>query len=483
MAVTFEALNRLREKVRESHHDFRVGTEIFPTLDVERVARDLSLEDTGRRRGRENQPSKSSKTLDDVENTIVERIEAEKKAAHQTLEDNLQLFAGRLGNLNFEEQFGLIRQTNASSVSNFKAAVTVGVDKLHGLRDALNEAKREHTWFKEKHGLVRAARVTEGTAHYLRITLLLFLFGGETAGNAAFLAKGNAQGYFGGLIEAALFSLVNIGVALLVAIYLARLVTHRSWFVKFWGSVSIVAYLAAAFLINLVLAHYREVSGTWIEGAGVVAYRHMRDNPFGLNDVSSWLLFCVGFIFSLIAFIDGCYVRDPYPGFAGVEKRLRDRRDEYVSEKEDLIEELKSVRDQHNEGIEEVIKGLGARRREYLAIMEHRSRLLSLFAQHQDHLERAANQLLSKYREANIHERKDPAPKHFSTSFKLERIKPRVALNDEWTDKELAASVRQAQEELSEQIKAIGIECENGIEKYRELDNLFPDEVNGKAIP
>lgn len=480
--MTFEALNRLREKVRESHHDFKVGTEIFPNFDVDRVARDLSLEDIGRRRGKENQPSKLSKAPDDIEHTIIEKIESEKKTAHHTLEDTLQLYVGRLANLNFEEQFGLIRQTNASSVSNFKGAIAIGVDKLHGLREALNEAKKEHSWFKEKHGLVRAARVPEGTAHFLRISLLLFLFVVETAGNASFLAKGNAQGYFGGLIEAGLFSFVNIGVALLVAIYCARLVTHRLWVVKFWGAVSIVAYIAMAFAINLLLAHYREVSGTWIEGAGVVAYQHMREDPLGLTDVSSWLLFCVGFIFSLIAFIDGCFVRDPYPGYAGVEKRLRDRRDEYVFQKEELIGELKRVRDEHNEGIEDVLKDLAGRRREFLTIMESRARLLSLFEQHQDHLERACNQLLSKYREANIQERKEQAPKHFSSLYRLERIKPRVALNEEWSDKELSASVRQAQEDLSGQIKAIGLECERGIERYQELDKLFPDRVNGQAI-
>ncbi|WP_348632392.1 hypothetical protein [Mesorhizobium sp. M7A.F.Ca.CA.003.01.2.1] len=257
----------MRDSLRESNHDFRASTQLFNSLDPAKIDGDLDVINRGKQRGEVNQPPKTAKNLDDVEHAIVERVEDEKKAAHHTLEDNLQLLGGRLAGLDFEEQFGLIRQTNAASVSDFKASVAVGLDELHGLRRALNDAEKEHAWFKEKHGLVRAARVQHGAAHIFRLSLLLFLFLVETAMNGNFLAKGNEQGFFGGILEAAAFSFINIGAALLLAVFCARLVTHRSFFVKFVGIISILFYIGLAISINLALAHYREVSGSLADGA------------------------------------------------------------------------------------------------------------------------------------------------------------------------------------------------------------------------
>ncbi|RWI46011.1 MAG: hypothetical protein EOQ93_30245, partial [Mesorhizobium sp.] len=419
MGSKFEKLNKLRDSLRESNHDFRASTQLFNSLDPAKIDGDLDVINRGKQRGEVNQPPKTAKNLDDVEHAIVERVEDEKKAAHHTLEDNLQLLGGRLAGLDFEEQFGLIRQTNAASVSDFKASVAVGLDELHGLRRALNDAEKEHAWFKEKHGLVRAARVQHGAAHIFRLSLLLFLFLVETAMNGNFLAKGNEQGFFGGILEAAAFSFINIGAALLLAVFCARLVTHRSFFVKFVGIISILFYIGLAISINLALAHYREVSGSLADGAGAEVIRNMLANPAGLTDIKSWLLFAIGLMFSLFAFIDGWFVLDPYPGYTGVENRLVRRRDDYIDRKKELIEELQDVRDDHNEKVEEIVKQLGSRRREHRAIVDHRSRLLALFAQHQDQLERACNQLLSMYREANIQARTEPAPKHFGTPYKL----------------------------------------------------------------
>ncbi|ESZ28322.1 membrane protein [Mesorhizobium sp. L2C066B000] len=479
MGIKFEKLNKLRESLLEANHDFRASTQLFNSLDVAKIDREMDLEGRGTQRGEANQPPKTAKNFDDIEHTVIERVEDEKKAAHHTLEDSLQLLSGRLAGLDFEEQFGLIRQANAASVSDFKASIAVGLDELHGLRKSLNDAEKEHDWFKQKHGLVRAVRVQHGAAHVFRVSLLIFLFLIETAMNGNFLAKGNEQGFFGGLLEAAAFSFLNIGAALLFAIFCARLVTHRSLFVKLIGALSIVAYIGLALTINLALAHYREASGSFVDGAGVEVVRSMLANPAGLMDVKSWLLFGIGLMFSIFAFIDGWFVLDPYPGYAGVENRLVARREDYIERKSELIEALQEVRDEHNEKVEDIVKRLGSRRREHRAIIDHRSRLLTLFAQHQDQLERACNQLLSKYREANFQARTEPAPKHFATPYKLERIKPLISSDDEWSEKDLGASIRDAQEELNAQVRLIGLECERGIEQYRDLDKLHPDSVNG----
>lgn len=465
----------------ENHHDYRVGADTFISLDVDKISREMDLVNEGTLRGEKGKPPSSSKAFDDIEQSVVERIEDEKKAAHQIFEDQLHLYSGRIANLNFEEHLGLLQQANSSSLSDFKGEVAIGMDTLHARRTDLHEATEELKAFRTNHRLERVARINEGPAHIFRISLLVFLFLIESVLNGSFLAKGNEQGLLGGVTEAVAFSFVNIGSALIFSIFCVRLVTHKSVAVKLVGLVSILLYSSITIGINLLLAHYREVSGSLADGAGTAAVQNLLHNPLGLMEVRSWMLFMVGLLFSLIAFIDGWFVLDPYPGYAGVEKRRRGRREDYTDTKAELIERLTDLRDDHNGAVEDIMKGLGSRRREHASILAGRARLVPLFNEHQLQLERACNQLLSKYRDANVRARKSPAPKHFSQSYKLQKINPAIHTDGELKDGELISSIAAAQQALNHQMLQIGKECEAGIEKYRDLDKLYPEALNAPA--
>lgn len=475
MVARFEALNRLWNSVRESSHDFRASTDIFPILDTEKVSRSLELEERGAANGSNNKPVKSARALDEVEQQIVAKVEEEKKASYQILEDQFHTFSDRLRNLDFEGQFGLIRQANYTSLADFKAEVTVGEDELHGLRRDLKVAEDELNVFKEKHGLQRAAKLTSPAFTFFKWTLILLLLLIETALNGSFLAKGSQQGILGGVTEAFTFALLNIGSALLLAIYGARLILHRSWFLKFLGLAGVALYIALAGAINLALAHYREVSADTFTAVGREVMQRILTDPLGLMDLNSWTLLGLGLICSLVAFIDGCTMTDPYLGFAGTQKRVNAARSEYVERKHELIENLKEIRDEHNQKVEEIIRDLSQRRAEFQAIIAHRGRLASLFVEHQNQLERSANSLLTIYREANRQTRTANEPRYFASAYKMERIAPSQPVLEEWNDGSLADRIRSAQEELSQQMQKIGVEFEDAVKRYHQLDNLFPE--------
>ncbi len=227
--MPFEALNKLWTSVRESSHDFRASTEIFPSLDTDKLVQTLEVREKGTENGRANRPAPSAQSLDEVEQRIVGRIEQEKASAYQVLEDQSQTFDGRLRNLDFEGQFGLIRQANAASLSDFKAEIASGVDELHGLRRDLKIAEDEMTSFKRQHRLDRAAKVPSAGATSVKIALLVVLVLIEIVMNGNFLAKGSEQGIIGGITEAVVFAVLNIGAALLFAFFCVRNLVHRSW--------------------------------------------------------------------------------------------------------------------------------------------------------------------------------------------------------------------------------------------------------------
>ncbi|MBD9541433.1 hypothetical protein IB276_18425 [Ensifer sp. ENS04] len=473
--MAFERLNNLVSALRVTNHDFKASTEIFPQVDVDRIAKEMNLLELAQARGSQEQPATTAAGYDDVELSVISRIQDAKNTAHHNLEDQLHLFTERLVGLDFQGQFSDLEKVSAETISEFKAEVIKGKGILHGPRRDLIRAHQELKDFQARHGITRAPRGAEGGRMFLKISLLILFFFGEWIANGFFLSKGNEMGIVGGVMEALVFSLLNIGVALFYALFGLPLLTYRSKLVVLGGLLAGVAYLAFTVVLNLVLAHYREVAGNLVDGAGLRALTRFWINPLGLEDLHSWMLFATGLLLSVLTVVDGYFMRDPYIGYAGVNQRRDEAEDFYLSQQARLIDQLIEVRNTNHQQVEQIVENLSGRRREHNAIIAHRTKLLALFSEYQDHLDRSTNQLLRKYRDANISARKTPAPKYFDTAYKFTRIKPTRPSNAELTDKQISEAVKKAQEGLSSQIKAIAAACEDGINEYRELDILFPD--------
>ncbi|WP_373413870.1 hypothetical protein [Ensifer aridi] len=478
MAGAFAGLNRLLGDLRESNHDFKATTEIFPPLDVEKVAKELRLATLAEERGKQDLPLSTAKDRDDVEIDVINRIEEAKATAYHNLEDHLQLFKGRLSGLDFQGQFSNIEKVNSASLSDFKAEVVKGRNILHGLRHKLQNADKELKAFQEKHKIFRAPRSTQGASMFFKISVIVFIFLFEWIANGFLLSKGSEMGVIGGIVEALFFSFLNIGFTLVLTLFGIVLISHRNLFLKLIGVAAICAYALMTTSLNLVLAHFREISGSLIDGAGMLAVDRFLNSPFGLTELQSWLLFGVGLLFSVITMIDGLYLRDPYVGYARVYRQRDQAEKDYYETQAELIDGLIELRDEHHEKVDAIVEQLNGRRREHNAILAHRAKVLALFQSYQDQLERSAIQLLARYRNANIQARSTEAPKYFSSPFKLDRLKPTMTAVGELSDKDIAKAIKVTQDDLSGQIKAIAVTCEQGIEEFRELDKLFPEVTN-----
>jgi hypothetical protein len=104
------ALSRLVNGLKREQHDYRVSLDVFPALNTDKLAKDLKLAQTGAERGAREEPASDTAVMDDIEHAIVERMEAEKNAAHGTLLDEIRTYKERLAGLDFEGRFGTIRQ-------------------------------------------------------------------------------------------------------------------------------------------------------------------------------------------------------------------------------------------------------------------------------------------------------------------------------------------------------------------------------------
>jgi hypothetical protein len=468
------ALARLVGGLKREQHDYRASLDVFPALNVAKLAADLKVGQLGAQRGAKEEPS-DSPVLDDVESLIVERIEAEKNSAHGILLDELHLYKERLSGLDFEGRFATIRQAAPAAVSEFRAEAAQGRDELHSLRRHLRDVEVERDDFRRRHKLKRTARWAAGGNLTLKVGVLLCLFVFEVFLNGFFLAKGSELGYVGGAAEALVFALLNIGVAFLAGAIGVRELNHRNWLRKLFGLVALLAYIAIAIALNLTLAHYREVAGALASDAGQEVLTRLRTDPLGIADVKSWLFFGIGMLCSLVAFGDSYLLFDPYPGYGLLEKRRAGAYDAYIARKNDLIERLLAIRDEAIEILEEANRDLSVRRGEYDAIMESRTRLMRLFEAHQSHLDRTANALLSTYREANKRSRQTPPPPRFAMPYVLDKISTEHEQVSPAAREDLRLSIKESQDVLVEQVHAIHAEFERAFASYREIDDMIEE--------
>lgn len=481
MAPRFEALNRLFEAVRDGNHDFRATTDIFPPVDPEKRERTLELTKKGTANGASDNPAPTSKELDEVEREVVDGLLEDRDSAYRTVSEQFGLYAQRLRNLDFQDKLSLIEQANNTSVNEFKGNVTTGRDQLFVAREKLKTASDELKRFKKNNVLERAARPSTTTGSLVKFAIVLAVLLIETVTNGVFLSGGSDLGVLGGVVIAFAFAFINVIWTVIVTHFGVKQINRKSFLWKVVGLLGFAAYVVMAVVINVVMANYREVSAGAFSEVGQLVMDRVKSSPFNFTDIETWALFAVGIVFSLITFVDVLLWGDPHPGYGGVYKRYQKALLEYVDRREDEIERLKEIRDEHNEMVDGIIKELSARRREHGVIVAGRSNLAANFEEYQKHLERVANQLLGMYREANRKARSKTPPKRFSQSFRIDLRSAPSTPGDEWKESELAESIAKAQSALTEQMREMAREFDSAVDQYRKLDNLFPEDEIGYA--
>jgi hypothetical protein len=473
---------RIRALLNQPTHHYRTATTVFLDLNVDRVAEQLQLAARGAGRGSQDRPATDAKTLDDIEQQIVERIEQHKQDSHTIYLDHLHTYDQRVTALSFEERFATIQQAAPEAVGDFRAEATVGRDELFVLRRRLNESETERERFRARHRIVRPARLASAGKIILKIGLLAILFIIEVVINGSFLAKANVGGLLGGAAQAVTFAALNIIASFLWGMVLIRLVNHRNYFLKLIGVLSFLAYLAFAVALNLTLSHLREIppAVSLSDNVGQEVLHRLISAPYALTDINSWVFFSIGVIFSLIAMADGLLFFDPYVGYSGLERRWIGATRQFADARSELIERLRDIREDATEAMNEAARDLSVRRSEYDSLLQGRERLAQRFAQHQNQIEQAGRALLEIYREANRTSRATPSPDHFAKAFSMERITYASGEPAPGTGNSLRKMIAETQELLKEQIKAIHDAFDGAVRTYREIDELLPEKSEKK---
>ena len=479
-----DTLQKLADGVLRSPHVYLPTVSSFAQLDVIKVTDHLRPKERGAHQGKMELPPTSANSLDEVEEDIVSFVEKERINSLGALESQLHTFDERIATLDFDGRFAIVRSASAEAVSEFKVESMQGKDHLHALRRELLELEDEKKAFRAKHRLSRTASYATGASRLLKWAFLFLLLVLEIVFNGLFLAKGNDLGIIGGVTEALAFAALNVIATALLGFFGIRWIFHRNFLAKLFGILSILVFFAFSIVLNLALAHYREVSGALMDSASLEIVKRISTNPLGIQDVKSWLFFGIGVLTSLLAVIDVISLDDKYPGYGKLSRRLEKARQSYIDEKNMLADQLRDIRSTATTTLEDVSRDLGIRRNEYEEILKQRPRLIGQYRRHCDHLEQLTNSLLAEYRSANTKNRTDSPPKHFAihkytidtsqiedSSHHLSRLAQ--------TNEAIAA----AQSDLKGQLAAIHQSYEAAAEEYFQLDNLVAERNNHAITP
>jgi hypothetical protein len=392
----------------------------FQPGDVEGQIRARRLIERGEADGRSNLPPSDAVAPSATEREIVSDIRAERERLVNALTSHLRAQNDALATLDTAMDVAKLRNEAEHAISRLEQShVGWKGDILRLLRDA-RDAKKEYDDFRIRHGLARPAH--DSGEPWKTRAVLAFFVAVESGFNSFFFAAGSDLGLVGGVTLALGISVVNVLVlGFVLGLFPARWTHHRSLLVRTPGWFLLLAGLGLLLLFNAGIAHFRDAYERLGEGVDLnEVWAHLREQPFGLVRIQSWLLFFLGLFFAGLGFWKGYGLDDPYPGYGRIARRWRQAEQRYLDTRQDRLEEASGIRDEAKGALDRAIEQLRGAALQREQTLGARARIVQEYLAHERHLEEAANTLLAAYRDANRRVRTTPAPVGFDTVFAFE---------------------------------------------------------------
>ncbi|MGH8474523.1 MAG: hypothetical protein ACRER2_01915 [Methylococcales bacterium] len=282
-------------------------------LDPERLARILKVDESARDAGQNNQPPTEALEPDANEQRIAQHFIALRAQIAQEVGAAFAALMSRCDEL--QESFGaaclnVIVEQAAEVLDRHRArsrAVLSEASRLAG------EAKRKLDAFCNANHLTHEPRAA--SPGWLILLGAGAAISWEGFVNAWAFSIGSPNGWRGGLIQALIFSSVNVVTGLAGGIA-ARNLFHRRPAIKALGVLTTMLYIVFLVPYTLLGAHFRDALLMSPEDATTDAVLLLIENPFAINDVNTLLLVICSTIFAITAFSAGLLAADPYPRFS-----------------------------------------------------------------------------------------------------------------------------------------------------------------------
>lgn len=320
--------------------------------DVKKLIEELDLKAEARRLGEAGVPAPDAVRPGGAEAEAIQRVDRVRQDYVDWAAVRLSVLNERLEKTDVTRLVNHARQAADEFERNASSLIAEQKVVLRVLGDRARQFDSELRSFKDLHGLTRSAVYPTGARVFFGYALLFFLVVLEGVLNASFFAQGVDTGLLGGAAYAMALAALNVAFAYGLGRWPCRNLYHKQMSWKVFGWVSVVVALLVMVTVGISIAHFRDALTVGNTEAPAAALRALKAAPFTLNDLLSWGLFGISIVFALLAFFDGLFSDDLYPGYGKVSRRADDSAEGYEAELQLLRTELDELRDQEVKAVE-----------------------------------------------------------------------------------------------------------------------------------
>lgn len=432
----------------------------FASVDAAKIRADLQVDTKGKERGQRNDPPSDFVGLDQIELEVVGSVETLRNEAYENYSKQMSVYDGRLARVDLRTIVPDVKTMLHDAEADFGAEVRKDTNPVFAKRAELVATESSYESFRRSNGLERLAHPERNPVLASGILLVIFIL--ETFANSGFFSATHPGGLLGAVFEAAGISLINLSVGFILGIVPLRYIRLPSIFWQVSMAIVAAALVALLVVFNFAAAHYRDAfsqispdAEDFMLQSSQAALKALMTRKYELLGFQSYLMVLVGLVVVSYATYKGLSWLDPFPGYGALYKRYQARLQEYITLIDALVRNLQDRKDQAISELRESITDIRRRDEEYGTIVSERARLTHRYNGYLDALQRAAEGLLSAYREANRAARKDPPPKTFASVWQSGWTKEIVAGDDGKEERrqasnELLAAIAQSQGRLLE---------------------------------
>ncbi|WP_031434260.1 hypothetical protein [Methylomarinum vadi] len=431
----------------------------------DRLYDELELEHKAMQAGSKELPATQAITPDGNERAIMNYFEQRMAVINKIANDGLSRRNTSIADTHLEdERAEITNQTNHIKLE-IESLMSREFRELQTLRRERDELEDEFRQFRRANKLDRIPHYPDSQLLNFAIILLFWLV--ESAGNGYFFAEGSELGLLGGVAQAVIIAAINIATAFFIIGTIVRYKNHVSWWKRLCTYIGLLIYGGAAVAFNLLVAHYRDLFAVNPASAGNQALQQFKENPLTLADFNSWMLFCMGLLFSVFALIDGYKRDDPYPGYGKLHRRLRELFDNYEEQRDDVIEQIETIRRDFLGRLERMKQAVAMKHTRLVHLVEEKQAFIAEYQHGIANFITCANALIHRYRDINRAHRRTPPPDYFQSDWEPKRT---FILRGAHDDIELV----NAQQELFRNFPAY---CQHRANEIEQLYVLFFDKL------
>ena len=394
---------------------------LFDPVDPSRVARDLDPRRRGRdagERGRPRLDAASDPNEREITGWFDQRIREAAALYAKRREHALEGFHETevIGGFSPAD----LRETQSRAEQRFNDLRQTRRSVLHAARIEKDKRLDDLADFKERNRLRREPSYPRQWTRHLMTASVFALGLGETVLNSNFLAEGSETGLLGGFTIAVGVSVINLLPAFFLFGPHSRNLKHVRLGKQASAWVAVAVYAGLLLVLNLGVAHFRELSASLASDIGLRVVERLRDNPFGLSDAESWLLFGLGVFFSVVAFVEGRHHDDAYPDYGKRHREMVDAREKYEDEVEEISAELEEVRTKALDDIKRIVHDRKRSPAERSRIRKRLEDLVAAYDRHAVQIDEVGQNVVHEYRAANQEARSDGGvPRSHETPWRL----------------------------------------------------------------